>query len=103
MLMLWDSSNDVSSDMGEVCEFHFVDLRQSGQLSLLVSDDCGGAVDCNDVDVFDKSPAGIENYSLGMSYFESIEDLNHDGHHQLVVDKVFAGGSQTGTARRRGQ
>jgi hypothetical protein len=43
--------SDLGPDVGEVCEFHFTDLRDSGQLSLVVSYDNGGTQDCNRVDV----------------------------------------------------
>jgi len=51
-------------DVGKLCEFQFADLRRSGELSLIVSYDAGGMGDCNDIDVFDKTPAGIEDYDF---------------------------------------
>ena len=50
-------------------------------------------MDCNDVDIFDKTPAGIEDYafiSSGTNFFDSIEDIKGDGNHELIVDRVFA-------------
>src|SRR5271156_5640497 len=42
----WSGSQDFDVGFGgKVCEFHFVDLRHSGQLSLVVSDDHGGRED----------------------------------------------------------
>jgi len=95
---LW-GNNDLSPGNGKLCQFTFADLRHSGVLSLVVSYDGGGTADCNYIDLFDKNPSGFEDYNFqdpDSSYFDSIEDLKHDGHHQLIVDKVFASGGQTG-------
>jgi hypothetical protein len=73
-------------DMGKLCDFHFVDLRGQGTLSLVVSDDAGGTVDCNDVEIFDKTSGGIEQY-LQPGYLDTpgVEDINGDGRFEVVV------------------
>ncbi len=94
---LWGGTDDLDAGSGEVCEFKFADLRHSGQLSLVVSYDNGGRAVCNMINIFDKSPAGISRYDFnanaGQDFsFDSIEDINGDGHHELIVDAAFAGG-----------
>jgi hypothetical protein len=73
-------------DMGKLCDFHFVDLRGQGSLSLVVSDDAGGTVDCNDVEIFDKTSGGIEQY-LQPGYLDTpgVEDINGNGRFEVVV------------------
>jgi len=95
---MWGNS-DLGPGFGKLCDFHFADLRHSGQLSLVVSSDAGGLAECNNVDIFDRTRAGIENYHFDKgpgSYFDSIEDINGDGHRELIIDEVFAVGSQSG-------
>jgi len=76
--------------MGKVCDFHFADLRHQGTLSLVVSDDGGGKADCNDVDIFDKVPHGLEDRQLdaGSAYLDGVEDINGDGHFEAIIDVV---------------
>ncbi len=77
----------------KLCWFKFADLRHSGNLSLAVVYDNGGTADCNNFDVIDKTPAGFEDFDFfnpGDSFFESIEDINGDGNHQLIVGRGFA-------------
>jgi hypothetical protein len=92
---LWGNT-DLTPGNGKVCEFHFADLNDSGKLSLVVSYDSGGTSDCNEVEIFDKSPAGIVDYEFQAGgndgYFDSIEDLNGDGNNELIMDKMFASG-----------
>jgi hypothetical protein len=77
--------------IGHVCDFRFADLRHSGNLSLIVSNDGGGTADCNYTTIFDKTPTGFESYDLDMYanvYFskdDGVEDINQDGNSQLVV------------------
>jgi hypothetical protein len=78
-----------------VCAFQFADFHNSGELSLVVSDDGGGTADCNDVDILEKSGAGTEIYSFS-GFFDEVKDINGDGHQELIIDQVFAAGSQTG-------
>jgi hypothetical protein len=93
---VWKFISDLpgSTGLGKLCKFQFADLRHSGQLSLVVSDDGGGTMDCcNDVEIFDKSPAGIEYYdisSTGASSFDGVEDINGDGNNEVIVDSTFA-------------
>lgn len=77
--------------IGHVCDFRFADLRHSGNLSLIVSNDGGGTADCNYTTIFDKTPTGFESYDLDMYgevYFskdDGVEDINKDGNSELVV------------------
>jgi hypothetical protein len=88
-------NSDLSPANGKLCYFKFVDLRHSGELSLVVADDNGGTAECNDVEILDKTRAGIEDYDFnqaGMSSYESIEEINGDGNHELVVNRIFDSG-----------
>lgn len=94
---VWKFINNLQggTGSGKLCSFKFANLRQSKQLSLVVSDDGGGTADCNDVEIFDKTQDGIEHFdfiTIGGAYFDSIEDINGDGNHELVVDEIFATG-----------
>jgi len=93
MIEVWSTIDLPGS--GKVCEFHFADLRCSGELSLVVVYDGGGTADCNYVDIFDKSLTGIEDYDFNTStpvYFNSIQDINRDGNYEVVLDAVFVAG-----------
>ena len=70
---------------GKLCDFRFVDLRHSGTLSLVVSDDAGGTSDCSETDIFDKGAAGIEHYYRG-GYLTGVEDIHGDGRFEIIVD-----------------
>jgi hypothetical protein len=74
--------------MGKVCDFHFADLRHQGTLSLVVSNDGGGESDCNDVDIYDKTPRGLEDrmLNIGAAYLDGVEDINGDGRFEVIVD-----------------
>jgi hypothetical protein len=90
-------SKFVSNLLGlHLCSFQFVDLRHSGQLSLVLSDDGGGTADCNYLQILDKMPSGIENYDFqtvaGDTYLDGVKDLNGDGHYEVIVDVYFASG-----------
>ncbi|HUN58531.1 MAG TPA: hypothetical protein VMU41_10490 [Candidatus Binataceae bacterium] len=88
---LW-GNNNLGPGNGKLCEFHFADLRHSGELSLVASYDAGGTADCNDVDVFDRTRAGIEDYDFNNdagTYFGDVENVNGDGNYELVFDKLF--------------
>jgi hypothetical protein len=75
----------------KVCEFRFADLRNSGKLSLIVTADPGGRQlpECNELDIFDRTPAGFELYHTDAAYghdlANSVLDINHDGRHELVL------------------
>ncbi len=78
--------------LGHVCDFRFADLRHSGNLSLVVSDDGGGTEDCNYTSIIDKTASRFETYELEEVYADvfftaedSIKDINHDGNSELVV------------------
>jgi len=82
---------------GELCDFKFAKLRHSEELSLVVSDDGGGTADCNDVEIYDKTPIGIKHFDFidtGATFFDNIRDINGDGRQELIVDKVFAPGGE---------
>jgi hypothetical protein len=81
------------------CAFRFVDLRHSGNLSLVTVLNSGW-YQCNGLDIFDKTASGFAHYSTdahtnGASasnqYFrsedlaDSIQDINHDGNFVLVL------------------
>ena len=74
--------------MGKVCDFHFADLRHQGTLSLVVSNDGGGESNCNDVDIYDKTPRGLEDRGLniGTAYLDGVEDINGEGRFEVIVD-----------------
>ncbi len=88
-------------DMGKLCDFHFIDLRGQGTLSLVVSDDAGGTVDCNDVEIFDKTSGGIEQYQQpGYLDTPGVEDINGNGRLEVVVYDTAAveyGGDSEGS------
>lgn len=87
---VWTGNQNYANE-GKLCSFQFADLRHSGELSLAVTYDEGGTADCNDFDVYDKTPVGIEDYDFGADgAFEGIKDLNGDGNHEIVVDRSFA-------------
>jgi hypothetical protein len=87
---LWTGNQNFANE-GKLCSFEFADLRHSGELSLAVTYDNGGTGDCNDFDIFDKTPAGIEDYDFGADpVFDGIEDIDGDGRHEVVVGRSFA-------------
>ena len=82
-----------------VCAFRFVDLRHSGNLSLVTVLNSGWYL-CNGLDIFDKTASGFEHYSTDAHTKEagepnqdfssedladSIQDVNHDGNFVLVL------------------
>ncbi len=74
---------------GKLCWFRFVDLRRSDELSLVAVYDLGGTADCNELTVFDKTPAGIEMYdysgALVSTELTVVKDINGVGQFELVV------------------
>jgi hypothetical protein len=75
----------------KVCEFRFADLRNSGNVSLITAVNPGGRQwpECNELDIFDKTPTGFEMYhtdaAYGQNLANSVFDINHDGRHELVL------------------
>jgi len=78
------NASDLTPGNGKLCSFRFVDLRHSGQLSLVAVDDGGGTTDCNGLTVFDKTSAGIETYDYSGALVSTdtnvVMDINGDGH-----------------------
>ena len=87
---VWEFVNEAASDgaaSGHVCTFRFVDLRGLGNLSLIVSIDAGGHGGCGEMAIFDKTASGFDAYTSWASFGEnSVQDLNHDGKFELVLD-----------------
>jgi|SRR5208337_1485919 len=89
----------------KVCEFRFADLRNSGNLSLIITANPEGRQwpECNELDIFDKTPTGFELYNTDAAYghdlANSVLDINHDGRHELVLWGALA--AATGYYRDR--
>jgi len=83
--------NSVGSVTNQVCNVQFVDLKHNGTLSLVLGDDGGGTADCNYAEIFDKSGGRIEEYFQD-AYIgnPSVEDINGDGHFEVIVDDTAA-------------
>ncbi len=72
-----------------VCLSRFVDLRHSGNLSLVVSASNGGS--CY-LQIIDKTPSGFELYGVDLGQYSrdfEIEDLAGNGDFELIVDTDF--------------
>jgi hypothetical protein len=75
----------------KVCEFRFADLRNSGNLSLIMTVNPEGRQEpeCNQFFIFDRTPRGFESYETDRAYGQdlvnSVLDINHDGRHELVL------------------
>jgi len=82
--------------VGKLCSFRFVALRNTGELSLVTVYDWGGTSYRNQLSIYDKGPAGVEEYhysSGGLAYTEIksvVEDINGDGHFELVAPRGAA-------------
>ena len=97
MNKLWDptiTAADLAPGDGKLCWFRFVDLRHSGELSLVALYDLGGTLDCDDLSIFDKVSGGIEEFDYGVApdlpvrydnANNAVQDLAGDGHWELVV------------------
>jgi hypothetical protein len=74
-------------DASRVCEFRFANLRNSGNLSLVVSVDAGGTGGCNRANVFDKTASGFEDYAFNAAFskHDGVQDINGDGKFQLIL------------------
>jgi len=83
--------NSVGGITNQVCDIQFADLKHNGTLSLVLGDDGGGTADCNYSEIFDKSGGRIEEYFQD-AYIgnPSVEDINGDGHFEVIVDDTAA-------------
>lgn len=86
----YDHAFGIEEPFVKVCEFRFADLR-FGNLSLIVTVNPEGRQwpECNELDIFDKTPTGFELYHTDAAYghdlANSVLDINHDGRHELVL------------------
>ena len=95
----YGGNDQAGVELGKLCSFRFVDLENTGELSLVAVYDGGGTADCDQLGIYDKGPAGVEehyyNGSLATtSIKEAVEDINGDGHFELVA--TLDGGSYCG-------
>jgi hypothetical protein len=87
----YDRAFGIDEPYVKVCEFGFGDLRNSGNLSLIVSINPEGRQwpECNELYIFDRTPTGFELYqtdsAIGLDLAKSVIDINHDGRHELVL------------------
>ena len=87
----YDGAFGIEEPFVRVCEFRFADLRNSGNLSLIVTVNPEGRQwpECNQLFIFDKTPTGFELYNTDAAYGQdlanSVLDINHDGRHELVL------------------
>ena len=87
----YDRAFGIEESFVKVCEFRFADLRNSGNLSLIVTADPGGrqSPECNELDIFDRTPTRFELYNTDATYGQdlanSVLDINHDGRHELIL------------------
>jgi hypothetical protein len=78
-------------EQGKLCSFSFVNLRYSGELSLVAVYDWGGSLDCNELTIFDKSPGGFEGFDYGGGPLldddvkDIVKDISSSGHLELVM------------------
>ena len=94
---VWKFMNDAwgavfaVDEAGNLCSFRFVDLRHSGQLSLVAVYNASIRFPtCDEVNIFDKGATGVEFYrNSGISERTDvghvIDDINVDGHFELVL------------------
>ena len=86
---LWGNDR-VGVVLGKLCSFRFVDLRNTGELSLVTVYDWGGTSDCDQLSIYDKGPTDIEEhyYSGGLASTDIksvVKDIKDDGHFELVA------------------
>jgi hypothetical protein len=85
-----------SNSETQVCSFRFVDLRHSGNLSLVVSLDDGRGT-CGGLHIVDRTAAGFQlHYGLPGLFLFGIDDVNQvvrdivgDGRFELIFDSEF--------------
>ena len=79
-----------------VCSFRFADLRNQGDLSLVVGIDVSGRGLCSQAFIVDKTGSGFEIYDAGGSVgagadvSSSVDDIRHDGKFEYILD-VYLG------------
>jgi hypothetical protein len=84
----YDRATGVDAPLVRVCEFRFADLRNSGNLSLIVSATPEWSQECDLLGIYDRTPTGFEVYRGGgdaQDLAHSVLDLNHDGRHELLL------------------
>jgi hypothetical protein len=88
----YDRAYGISDEFApRVCEFRFADLRNSGNLSLIMTVNPQGRQlpECNEFFIFDRTPKGFELYetdrAFGQDLVNSVLDINHDGRQELVL------------------
>ena len=86
---LWGNDR-IGVILGKLCSFRFVDLRNTGELSLVTVYDWGGTSDCDQLSIYDKGPTDIEEhyYSGGLASTDIksvVKDIKDDGHFELVA------------------
>lgn len=81
----YDRAFGIEEPFVKVCEFRFADLRNSGNLSLIMTVNPEGRQwpECNEFFIFDRTPKGFELYQTDRAYgqdlVDSVLDINHDG------------------------
>lgn len=79
-----------------VCSFRFADLRHDGSLSLVFGIGIKDRPSCRAVGIVDKTKLGFESYGSGGAIgaggdvSDDIEDLNHDGHLEFLLQYGLA-------------
>ena len=82
-------TSSIGAVTNQVCDAHFADLKHNGTLTLVLGDDGGGTADCNYTEIFNKNAGRFEEYFLD-AYIGTpgVEDINGDGHFEVIVDAV---------------
>jgi hypothetical protein len=88
----YDRANGDDAPWVKVCEFRFADLRNSGNLSLILTVE-PGSWGCTVLDIFDKTPTGFEVYAggaYGQDLANSLLDMGDNGRHELLLGADLA-------------